>query len=72
MFMSSKIQFLTKQCVEIVLSYISNEMNGLSESRVNILKGMPSGFEKNGHFEYCCSQGRPNYCCRAIGGGQLY
>lgn len=53
MFMSSQTQLLTKQCVEIVSSYLSNEMNRLSESHVNILKGMPIGIEKDVHLGYC-------------------
>ena len=42
--MSYKTQlFLTKQCVKIILSNISNEMTRLPESYVNISKGPPSG-----------------------------
>lgn len=51
--MNSNTQFLTKWYVEIVLSYISNEMNRLSESHGNILKCIPSDSEKNVHLEYC-------------------
>lgn len=38
---------------EMVSSYISNEMNRLSGSHGNILKGMPSGIEKDVHLGYC-------------------
>lgn len=70
--MTSKTQFLTKWYVEIVLSYISNEMNRLSESHGNILKCIPSDSEKNVHLEYCWHQGRPCCCYKVAGGQQPY